>query len=97
MKRKAALTTLRAHEAELKTLGVERLYLFGSVARDEARADSDVDLFFDFNDPKFSLIELIGVQNRLGDLLRTPVDVMTRGSLHPVLRANIEQSAVRVF
>ena len=97
MKRNAALATLRANEAELKTLGVERLYLFGSVARDEARADSDIDLFFDFNDPKFSLIELIGIQNRLSDLLRTTADVMTRGSLHPVLRANIEQSAVQVF
>jgi predicted nucleotidyltransferase len=40
MKRNAALATLRVNEAELKTLGVERLYLFGSVARDEARADS---------------------------------------------------------
>ena len=47
MKRNAALVTLRANEAELKTLGVERLYLFGSVARDEVRVDSDVDLFFD--------------------------------------------------
>ena len=97
MKRDVALSTLRAHEAELKTLGVERLYLFGSVARNEARTDSDVDLFFDFHDPKFSLIELIGLQNRLGDLLRTTADVMTRGSLHPVLRADIEQSAVQVF
>ena len=97
MKRDVALFTLRAHEAELKTLGVERLYLFGSVARNQARADSDVDLFFDFKDPKFSLIELIGLQNRLGDLLSTTADVMTRGSLHPILRADIEQSAVQVF
>jgi uncharacterized protein len=36
---------LRAHEAELERLGVERLYLFGSTARGEATDDSDVDLF----------------------------------------------------
>ncbi len=97
MKRDTVLNTLRAHEIELKKLGVERLYLFGSVSRDEAGARSDIDLFFDFNDPKFSLIELIGVQNHLSDLLQNPADVMTRGSLHPVLRAGIEQSALQVF
>ena len=47
MERSAALARLKQHEAELKRLGVEQLYLFGSTARDEARADSDVDLFFD--------------------------------------------------
>jgi predicted nucleotidyltransferase len=97
MKRNAVLNTLRAHEIELKKLGVERLYLFGSVSRDEAGAHSDIDLFFDFDDPKFSLIELISVQNHLSDLLQNPADVMTRGSLHPALRAGIEQSAVQVF
>ena len=47
MKRDEVLTRLRAHEAEFKRLGVESLYLFGSTAREEAREDSDVDLFFD--------------------------------------------------
>jgi predicted nucleotidyltransferase len=97
MKRNTVLNTLRAHEAELKQLGIERLYLFGSVARDEAEAQSDVDLFFDFDDPKFSLIELISLQNHLSALLKNPADVMTRGSLHPTLRAGIEQSALQVF
>jgi hypothetical protein len=48
MKREAAIANLRAHEAELKRLGVIRLFLFGSTARDQAREESDVDLFFDF-------------------------------------------------
>ena len=47
MDRSAAIARLREHETELKGLGVEHLYLFGSTARDEAREDSDVDLFFD--------------------------------------------------
>jgi uncharacterized protein len=42
-----AMAALKAHEAELKRLGVEHLYLFGSTARGEARVTSDVDLFFD--------------------------------------------------
>jgi uncharacterized protein len=40
-----AIAKLREHEAELRQLGVEGLYLFGSTARGEARGDSDVDLF----------------------------------------------------
>jgi hypothetical protein len=47
MERGEAIAKLKQHEAELKRLGVEHLYLFGSTARDEAGEDSDVDLFFD--------------------------------------------------
>jgi predicted nucleotidyltransferase len=46
VKPSAAIARLKRHEAELKHLGVEHLYLFGSTSRDEARDDSDVDLFF---------------------------------------------------
>jgi uncharacterized protein len=45
MKRSAAIAKLKQHEAELKRLAVDRLYLFGFTARDEAKDDSDVDLF----------------------------------------------------
>jgi uncharacterized protein len=55
MKRRAVIAKLKPHEAELKRLGVEHLYLFGSTARDEARDDSDVDLFFDHERGKLSL------------------------------------------
>jgi predicted nucleotidyltransferase len=47
MGRADALPTLKQHETELKQLGVHHLYLFGSTARGEAGAASDVDLFFD--------------------------------------------------
>jgi predicted nucleotidyltransferase len=46
MERDEAISLLQQHEADLKRLGVEHLYLFGSTARGEARLDSDVDLFF---------------------------------------------------
>ena len=97
MRRDAVLTELRSHEQDLRQRGVERLYLFGSVARDEARPGSDVDLFFDFDKPGFSLIDVIGLQQHLSQLLRTRTDIMTRGSLHPSLREGIEQSALQVY
>jgi predicted nucleotidyltransferase len=45
MDRERVIGALRAHEAELHRFGVAHLYLFGSLARQQARPDSDVDLF----------------------------------------------------
>jgi hypothetical protein len=97
MDRDDVIATLRAHEADLHRAGVARLYLFGSVARREARPDSDVDLFFDTDNPRFSLIELVDVQEQVKDILGAETDVMTRASLHPMLRPRIEAEALRVF
>lgn len=97
--RETVLVALRAREAELRAAGVQSLYLFGSMARREATASSDVDLFMDQADPEaFDLIDLIGIGERIGEALGgVRVDLMTRGSLHPVMRSSIEASAVRVF
>jgi predicted nucleotidyltransferase len=97
MKRDDVLSRLRAHEVDLRRLGVEHLYLFGSTARGEARDDSDVDLFFDYERGKFGLFELMDVRERAADILGRQADVMTRDGLHPRLRKWIEESAGRVF
>ncbi len=88
---------LKEHEAELKQLGVQHLYLFGSTARDAARRDSDVDLFFDHERGKLGLFRLMDVQELTSQILGHKADVMTRRSLHPVLRQRIEAEALQVF
>jgi predicted nucleotidyltransferase len=97
MERDAVLAKLKAHEAELKRLGVEHLYLFGSTARGEARDDSDVDLFFDHPEGSLGLVGLMDVKEAAAQILGCRADVMTRRSLHPVLRDAIESSAQQVF
>ena len=97
MERAQVLSALRSHADEFRRLGLSRLFLFGSVARDEATPGSDLDLFFDFADPRFSLIELAGLKQRMADILNAPTDLMSRGSLHPTLRSAIEAGAVQVF
>jgi len=97
MERDAAIARLRENEAELRRLGVQRLYLFGSTARGEARDDSDVDLFFDFEKGSLSLFGLMDVKQRTAQILGREADVMTRDSLHPRLRKRIEASALQVF
>jgi predicted nucleotidyltransferase len=97
MQRETAINTLRSHEAELKRLGVERLYLFGSTARGEAREDSDIDLFFDYAKGKFGLFELMEVKERAASILGQKADITTRDSLHKTLRPQIESTAILVF
>src|ERR1700716_2555643 len=97
MERSEVIAKLREHEAELKRLGVEHLYLFGSTARGEAREDSDVDLFFDHPVGSLGLFELMDVKDTAARILGRKTDIMTRRSLHPVLRERIEASALPVF
>jgi predicted nucleotidyltransferase len=97
MKRDEAIAILKEHEAELRQLGVEHLYLFGSTVRGEAREDSDIDLFFDYQRGKLGLFELMDVKEQTSRILGRKADIMTRDSLHKVLRPRIEASALQVF
>jgi len=79
-------------------MGATGLYMFGSVARDQAAESSDVDLFVDYDaSSKFSLLDLVGIKQFLEEQLETEVDLTTRDSLHPALREDIERTAIRVF
>jgi predicted nucleotidyltransferase len=97
MRRGEAIAKLRLHQAELRRLGVQRLFLFGSTARDEAVSGSDVDLFFDYERGKFGVFELMDVKERVTTILGREADIMTRDSLHKTLRRKIEAEAVPVF
>jgi predicted nucleotidyltransferase len=97
MKRDEIIATLRAHEPELRAAGVVRLSLFGSTARDEARAESDIDLLAAFDDRPLSLLDVIGTENRIADLLGRPVDLIEEGAMRPRARHSANREAVRAF
>ncbi len=98
MNRTDAIEKLQQHADAVKGMGATALYLFGSTARNEAGRSSDLDLYIDYEPAKrFSLLDLVGIKQFLEEMLSVKVDLTTRSSLHPMLRADIEQSAVRVF
>ena len=71
------------------------MYLFGSVARDEARDDSDVDFLVEFTgSPSFD--RFMDLKFLLEDALGIPVDLVTRRAIKSFLRSEIERDAVRV-
>ncbi len=92
------IALLRAHEAELRAKGIARLSLFGSVARGDAAADSDVDLAAEF-DPaaQMDLIGLSALERLIGDMLGRRVDLLPEPVGKPRLRASIERDRIGAF
>jgi predicted nucleotidyltransferase len=99
MNRAEIIAKLRAIEPQLRAQGVAVLYLFGSYARDEARADSDVDMFVDpVDDNTFGLIPLFSSRAVVESTLPgMDIAYSTRASIVPGYRLYIERDAIRVF
>ncbi|MDM9626702.1 nucleotidyltransferase domain-containing protein [Rhizobium sp. S152] len=98
MKKSEAFERLKNNAEVVRALGATSLYLFGSVARDEANAASDIDLFIDYDpESRFNAFDLIGIKLMLEQRLDTSVDITTRDGLHPRLRPEIEATAMQVF
>jgi hypothetical protein len=98
MKRDEALRIIRQNRATLENVGVAHAYLFGSVARDEADADSDIDVMIDVAYEPFTLFGIARVLGELEDMLNSRVDVVIRAdalegkNLHTVV-----PTAINVF
>jgi predicted nucleotidyltransferase len=92
------IATLRAHEAELREAGIRRLSLFGSVARGDAEADSDVDLAAEL-DPEagIGLFGLGALERRLAELVGRKVDLLPEPVEKLRLRAKIDRDRLRAF
>lgn len=94
VRRSEALDFFSAHRQDLERLGISSLLVFGSVARDEARPDSDVDLIAVFDRP-IGYMGLIHVERELEQLLGRAVDLATPGMIRQEFRDRIYAEAVR--
>jgi predicted nucleotidyltransferase len=96
MNKEQVLATLANHRQELEALGVKSLDLFGSVARDEAGPDSDIDFLVEFSKPG-GLFQLFEVQHYLEDLFGCDIDLGTEDSLREHLREPVLKEVIRAF
>lgn len=95
MQREEVLRILGQNQQVLKDFGVKSLAIFGSVARDEATPDSDVDILVEFDVPvTFDLY--MDVKFYLEDNLGTRVDLVSNLMLKPLIRSTVEQEAIYV-
>jgi hypothetical protein len=92
------LATLRAHEPELRTAGIRSLSVFGSVARGDAEAESDVDLAAELDpDAHMDLFRLTALERRIAELLGRRVDLLPEPVETPRLQANIDRDRLLAF
>ena len=97
MTQREALAILRAHADDIRRRGVTALYLYGSVARNEATDRSDVDLFADVDYDRFGFVPFMDLREEFAAWLGRKVDFTTRNGLHRDLRDRIARSAIKVF
>lgn len=90
----AVLAVLRDYQPAAREIGVELVGVVGSVARGEARADSDVDIAYDVVGPGLSLFKLGGLLMDLQDAIGRPVDLIDRERLKPERREFMEKTMV---
>jgi hypothetical protein len=92
------LQTLRTHQSELRLLGVSHAAVFGSVARGEARSDSDIDVLVELDeDRSMGIFEYARLKIYVNELLDGAGDVVNRRTLKPLLRDNILRDAIHAF
>jgi predicted nucleotidyltransferase len=96
MRRDQVLELLSEQRDEIvRRFGVASIRLFGSVARDQASDDSDVDLLVGFRSPP-RFREFMDLRFFLEDLLGAKVDLITESGLKPQARPHVENEAIRV-
>jgi uncharacterized protein len=96
MKRTETLKLVQSHQSQLNQLGVRSLNIFGSVSRDQAHAQSDVDILVEL-DESIGFFEFFRIKHYLEDLLQCPIDLGTVDALKEHLRKPILEEAIRVF
>ena len=98
MKRDEIILTLKEREADLQARGVRHVALFGSVARNDQRPGSDIDILVDL-DPAIvaTMFDYAGVKDYVAGLFQDSVDVIDQDALKPRFRAHAAADAIYAF
>jgi predicted nucleotidyltransferase len=94
MTRQQVIETLQAHQKELRQFGVKKISLFGSVARESAESQSDVDMVVEFSETTYR--RFLALKSFLESVLGRKVDLLTAPAIQGRLREEIEKDLVDV-
>jgi uncharacterized protein len=96
MEKQEALKIIEKNRAGLKKFSVNALFLFGSVAQDQAGPESDVDILVEFApDAKIGLFEMARLKKFISEILNCDADLVTPDALHPMLKDDILKEMIR--
>ena len=91
------ITRLLGAQQAIRRLGVKRLALFGSFARDAASDESDIDLLVEFSPGRKSFTTFMQLQDLLEDLLGRRIELVTVDALSPFIGPTIKAEAEDVL
>ena len=98
MDRRGIIDALRRNEPALRALGLRHVALFGSFAQGTANDASDIDLLGTLDqDKRLSLLDVVHIENVLGDVLGRKVDFVDDESLDPRVAASVRQALIDAF
>lgn len=98
MNKRDAIKVLRRHEADLRARGIIHAALFGSVARDQARPDSDIDIMIEFApNASLDIFAYVELKDFIGSLFPGPVDVVNKAALKPHVRPPATADLIYAF
>ena len=90
MKKEEVIRKLQENKEKIKSFGVKKIGIFGSVVRDEASKNSDIDILVEFyKEAKISLLDFVELENTLSDLLGKKVDLVEKSSLRKKISQHI--------
>ena len=92
-----ALTILRSHEADLRARGFRRAGIFGSVARNEARPSSDLDVLIEIDAAKLTVFDYVAIKRAVAGLFPGKVDVVNAGALKPRVGQSAKRDTLYAF
>ena len=95
MIKEKVLTLLQEHLNEIRAFHIEKLFIFGSVARDQDTSKSDIDILIKFDGPA-SYDRYMDLKFYLEDLLDRKVDLVTEEAVRSEIRHFVEQDLIRV-
>ena len=98
MDKNRIISTLLENRAELERQGVLHAALFGSRARGDATADSDIDIMIDLDpNARFTVYDFVGLKHYIGSLFPISVDVVDREGLRAIIKPAVLADSIHVF